>query len=148
MPNLTPIYNRIFNDNIQTMKDAAEDYFTKERMPEKEGNKVKITLEEMISKKMLLEIKDKNGKSCDKKASYVEITKETSLYNSVLEKAYEIKATQGIAGTIMYMFLVYYLLKFLFLSIHHCSFPYDHIVLIPVGTSLIFLNHLFLGISG
>ncbi len=44
----------------------------------------------------------------------VEITTETSLYNSIFEKAYEIKASQGIAGTIMYMFLVYYLLKFLF----------------------------------
>ena len=29
IPNLTPIYNRIFNDNVQTMKDAAENYFTK-----------------------------------------------------------------------------------------------------------------------
>ncbi len=45
----------------------------------------------------------------------VTITKESSLYESVLEKAYDMKATQGIAGTIMYMFLVYYMIKFLFI---------------------------------
>ena len=28
MPNLTPFYSAIFNNNIQTMKDAAEDYYT------------------------------------------------------------------------------------------------------------------------
>ena len=45
----------------------------------------------------------------------VTVTKESSLYESVLEKAYDMKATQGIAGTIMYMFLVYYMVKFLFI---------------------------------
>ena len=44
----------------------------------------------------------------------MEVSTETSLYNAIFEKAYELKASQGIAGTIMYMFLVYYLLKFLF----------------------------------
>ena len=45
----------------------------------------------------------------------VTVTKESSLYESVLEKAYDMKATQGIAGTILYMFLVYYMIKFLFI---------------------------------
>jgi hypothetical protein len=71
MPNLTPIYNRIFNDNVQTMKEAAEDYFTKERMPEKEGDSSKLTLQQMLDKKLVLPFLDKNGKECDLEKSYV-----------------------------------------------------------------------------
>ena len=35
MPNLTAFYDSVFNNNVQSMKDAADSYFTKERMPEK-----------------------------------------------------------------------------------------------------------------
>lgn len=43
----------------------------------------------------------------------VKITKETSLYDSILTKAYDMKASEGFAGTMLYVFLVYYLVKFL-----------------------------------
>ena len=79
-PNLTPLYNRIFNDNIQTMKDAAENYFTKERMPEKEGDSSKLTLQQMMDKKLVLPFLDKNGKECDLEKSYVEVTKKKNEY--------------------------------------------------------------------
>ena len=37
MPNLTTFYDAVFNNNIQTMKEAAEDYFTTDRMPTELG---------------------------------------------------------------------------------------------------------------
>ena len=80
MPNLTPIYNRIFNDNVQTMKDAAEDYFTKDRMPTKVGDSSKLTLQQMLDKKLVLPFLDKNGNECDTKKSYVKVTKKKTEY--------------------------------------------------------------------
>ena len=61
MPNLSPFYSSIFNDNVQTMKDAAEDYFTKDRMPQNVGDSSKLTLQQMLDKKLVLPFLDKNG---------------------------------------------------------------------------------------
>ena len=80
IPNLTPIYNRIFNDNVQTMKDAAENYFTKERMPQNEGDSSKLTLKQMLDKKLILPFTDKNGNECDLEKSYVKVTKKKTEY--------------------------------------------------------------------
>ena len=72
---LNPLYQGIFRDNIDSMKDAAETYFTNERLPEDVGDSVKMSLSEMLSKNLLLPFTDKNGNSCDLNKSYVEITK-------------------------------------------------------------------------
>lgn len=80
MPNLTPFYSAIFNNNIQTMKDAAEDYYTVKRMPTEDGKSVKMTLKEMEEKKLIIPFVDKDGKSCDKKKSYVMVTKDGDEY--------------------------------------------------------------------
>ena len=80
MPNLTPFYNRIFNDNVQTMKEAAEDYFTKDRMPQKVGDSSKLTLQQMLDKKLVLPFLDKDGKECDTNKSYVKVTKKKKEY--------------------------------------------------------------------
>ena len=80
MPNLTPFYSAIFNNNIQTMKDAAEDYYTVKRMPTEDGKSVKMTLKEMEDKKLIIPFVDKEGKSCDKKKSYVKVTKDGDEY--------------------------------------------------------------------
>ena len=80
MPNLTPFYNRIFNDNVQTMKDAAEDYFTKERMPQNVGDSSKLTLKQMLDKKLILPFLDKEGNECDLDKSYVKVTKKKTEY--------------------------------------------------------------------
>ena len=85
MPNLTPFYSQIFNDNIQTMKDAAEDYYTTERMPSKVGDSTKMTLKEMIDKKLIIPFVDKDGKDCDTSKSFVKVTK--------LENEYELKVS-------------------------------------------------------
>ncbi len=69
------LFDRIFNENMFIMKDATKDYFTKERVPKKIGDKVTITLGEMLDKKLLLPFVDKDGKQCDLTRSYVEVTK-------------------------------------------------------------------------
>ena len=52
MPNLKPFYSSIFNNNIQTMKDAAEDYYSTDRMPTEDGKSTKMTLQDMIDKEL------------------------------------------------------------------------------------------------
>ncbi len=72
---LAPLYDRIFADNIVTMKDAAKAYYTDPRLPQEVGDKVKMTLGEMEDKKLIIPFVDSEGNACDKTASYVEITK-------------------------------------------------------------------------
>ena len=82
---LQPLYTRLFTDNILTMKDAAKSYFTTPRLPQQVGDKVKMTLEEMYEKGLLLELVDSNNNACDAKKSFIEITK--------TEDEYELKAS-------------------------------------------------------
>ena len=77
---LSPLTDRIFNANIQMMKEAAIPYFTTERLPKEVGDVEKLTLQEMLDKKLLLEFTDKNGDTCDTKNSYVSVTKEENEY--------------------------------------------------------------------
>ena len=77
---LSPLTNRIFNANIQEMKEAAIPYFTTERLPKNVGDEVKLTLQEMLDLKLLLPFTDKNGDTCDTKNSYVTVTKEENEY--------------------------------------------------------------------
>lgn len=72
---LDALTSGIFNDNLQTMKDAAVSYYTNERLPVNINDVDSMTLREMINKKLLVEFTDGNGKSCDLDGSYVEIIK-------------------------------------------------------------------------
>ncbi len=78
--NLEPLYNQIFLDNIERMHNAAKNYYTVERLPKKVGDKVTMTLREMLDKKLLVEFTDSEGNVCDKDKSYVEVTKYDSEY--------------------------------------------------------------------
>lgn len=80
MPNMKGINNRIFNANIQEMKNAAIPYFTTDKLPQEVGGKATLTLQEMIDMKLLLPFTDKNGDSCDTKNSYVTLTKKDNEY--------------------------------------------------------------------
>lgn len=80
---LNPLYERIFQENIDTMKEVAIAYYTTDRLPSKEGETKKLTLGEMLEMKLLLAIKDKNGEMCSATESYVEITK--------MDKEYKMK---------------------------------------------------------
>ena len=72
---LSMFYDQIFNNNVVAMKDAAKSYFTTPRLPKEVGDKVKLTLGEMLDKKIILPFVDSKGKKCDLDNSYVEITK-------------------------------------------------------------------------
>ena len=69
-----------FNNNLQTVKDAAINYFTIERLPKTVGSKVKLTLKEMQDKKLILDVIDSTGNVCSVEDSYVEVTKEATEY--------------------------------------------------------------------
>lgn len=72
---LAVLYNQIFANNVAAMKDAAIGYYTNERLPEKVGDKKKMTLQQMYDKHLVLTLYDKEGNACDATKSYVEITK-------------------------------------------------------------------------
>ena len=72
---LDPLYQDVFRNNINSMK-----YFTNERKKKNVGDKVRISLREMLDKKLLLPFVDKNGNQCDLDKSYVEVTKGKTEY--------------------------------------------------------------------
>ena len=72
---LNALTDKIFYENILRMKEAGKEYFTNERLPQNIGDVKTITLKEMYEKKLLLELKDKNGKSCSQENSYVMVEK-------------------------------------------------------------------------
>ena len=76
VPNMAPFYSNVFRENIKYMQEAAESYFTDDKMPQEVGDEVKMTLSEMLDKKLLLPFVDKDGNSCDLNNSYVTITKQ------------------------------------------------------------------------
>ena len=64
-----------FGVNIQSMREAADDYFTGSRLPSGVNEKEVLTLGEMFDKKLLVEFQDEEGNSCDIENSYAEVTK-------------------------------------------------------------------------
>ena len=80
MNSLNPLKDQIFNSNVQTMKDAGITYFTSERLPQNVGDKVTLTLQEMLDKKLILPFTDRNGKSCDVTKSYITLEKKETEY--------------------------------------------------------------------
>ena len=73
---VNPLKDQIFNANLQTMKEAGITYFTTERLPQNEGDKVTLTLQKMLDLKLVLPFTDRNGKSCDVKKSYITLEKQ------------------------------------------------------------------------
>lgn len=79
-PNMKPFYSNVFRENISYMQDAAESYYTNERLPKEVGESAEMTLQDMIDKNLIVPFVDKDGKSCNTKESYVQITKEENEY--------------------------------------------------------------------
>ena len=75
MPDIKPLNNQLFSQNVSSMKEVAKTYYTVERLPKKVNDKVRMTLQEMIDKKLAFPLMDSKGKYCDTEASYIEITK-------------------------------------------------------------------------
>ena len=72
--------SQIFLNNITKMKEAAVSYYTTDRLPTNENESEKMTLEEMIENKLIIELIDNDNKVVDLKESYVKITKEKDEY--------------------------------------------------------------------
>ena len=77
---LDALTSQIFADNIERMKEAAISYYTVERLPEEVGESDKMTLSDMIGKKIITPLIDKNNKAVDVEESYVKITKTEDEY--------------------------------------------------------------------
>lgn len=71
---LKPLLAGVYSDNINSMKEAAKSYYTIDRLPDY-GKTAKMSLQEMLNKKLVTAFVDENGKSCDANASYVEVTR-------------------------------------------------------------------------
>ena len=67
--------SQIFADNLEKMKRSAISYYTDERLPKNVGESNKMTLSDMIGKKIIVPLIDKNNKAVDVEKSYVKITK-------------------------------------------------------------------------
>ena len=72
MPDLKPLNNQIFLDNVDRMKDVAKSYYTVERLPQDFNTSKKMTLREMIDKHLILPLMDSNGNYCSEDDSYIE----------------------------------------------------------------------------
>lgn len=64
-----------YDENFETFRNTAKNYFTVDRLPKNVGDSVRLSLEEMINKNIIRELKDENGKSCDVTKSYVLVSK-------------------------------------------------------------------------
>lgn len=72
---ISALTSQIFADNLERMKNAAISYYTDERLPKNVGDSDTMTLSDMIGKKIIIALIDKNNKACDVEKSYVKITK-------------------------------------------------------------------------
>ena len=72
---INALTSQIFSDNLERMKKAAINYYTDERLPKEVGQSDTMTLSDMIGKKLIVALIDKNNKAVDVEKSYVKITK-------------------------------------------------------------------------
>jgi len=80
VPNMKPFYSNVFRENIKYMQDAAESYYTTDKLPKNIGDTAEMTLQEMINKNLILPFVDENGESCDTNSSYVQVIKNKNDY--------------------------------------------------------------------
>ena len=65
--------NEIYNEYLENMSTVAKDYFINSKMPSTTGDTVKLTLLDMLEKKLIVEIG--GNTSCDLNKSFIEVTK-------------------------------------------------------------------------
>lgn len=69
-----------FTNNINNMEKVSIEYFKIIDLPLKKGKKIKITLEELIEKELIVSESGESDSSCDAQKSYSEITREKDKY--------------------------------------------------------------------
>ena len=78
--NIDSLTDRVYHENITAMKEAAEDYYTTDRLPKNNGDMSEMTLQRMLDLKLIVPFVDKDGNSCDVNNSYVQVTKDGNEY--------------------------------------------------------------------
>jgi len=76
--NNEPLLNEIFTNNLKVLQNAGKAYYYTATIPKNVGDSTIVTLERLVSEKMLLALRDKDGKLCDEKNSYAKLTKKTN----------------------------------------------------------------------
>ena len=74
-PKLDVFYDSVYTNNIKTMKEAARNYYTIDRLPKQVGEQSSMTLKEMVDNHMIIRFTDKDGNTCDETNSKVVVTK-------------------------------------------------------------------------
>lgn len=69
-----------FKNNINNMETVAIKYFKDIDLPTEKGKSIKITLEEMIEKELIISVSNKDGEKCNTKNSYSKITRNKDNY--------------------------------------------------------------------
>ena len=69
-----------FKNNINNMEKVSIDYFKTIDLPLEKGQSMKITLEELIEKELIVSVNEETENKCDLKESYSEITREKDKY--------------------------------------------------------------------
>ncbi len=82
--NIDPLLDKIFTQNIQILQNAGRAYYYSATLPKNIGDITKISYQELLTKKYLIALNDKNGNACSTANSYVQLTK-------VAENKYEMK---------------------------------------------------------
>lgn len=70
----------VFSDNLERLKVEALNYYNESNIPKEVGKSTTLTLDQMIGKKLLTPIKDKNNKLCSGKKTFVKLTKKDNDY--------------------------------------------------------------------
>ena len=78
--------NRIFNANLEALKNAGLHYFKTDKLPKQINESSKITAQELNGIGLLQTLIDKNGESCDMNNSYVTVTKKSQEIYEVVDR--------------------------------------------------------------
>ena len=69
-----------FTNNINNMEKVSVEYFKTIDLPLEKGDSIKVTLEELIEKELIVSVNGDSDSSCDTKESYSEITRQKKKY--------------------------------------------------------------------
>lgn len=69
-----------FTKNINNMEKVSVEYFKTVDLPQDKGKSIKITLEELIEKELIVSVNNDSKNKCDVKDSYSKITREKDKY--------------------------------------------------------------------
>ena len=76
--------NKYMTTQLEKLNDVAKKYYVGDMLPKESGATTKTSLNDLIKGKVIEEVKDKNGNTCDMKESYISVTK--------LDKEYQYKS--------------------------------------------------------